>query len=141
MTHIPDMTPCDYFPFEGATDLVAIGWLENGQDYSTGPVPEEFYRRLEELLRDPWQPIVTAGTDECSLCQFEGTRGTANLWVPFSGRVFVAPELILHYVNCHHYQPPDEFVDAVLECPDTRSMAFKRKLIANGGGYITEATK
>jgi hypothetical protein len=34
---------------------------------------------------------------------------------PFS--VFVAPTLIYHYVEVHHYKPPDDFVQALKEGP------------------------
>ena len=115
--------------------------MDDGNDFPVGTVPEAFYRRLTELLRDPWQPFAAAGMHQCSLCQFDGATGTANVFVPFNGRILVAPELILHYINCHNYCPPEEFVDAVLECPDTRSMDYKRKLIANGGRPLLRAKR
>src|SRR5262249_55470525 len=34
---------------------------------------------------------------------------------PFS--IFVAPTLIYHYVEIHHYKPPDDFVRALREGP------------------------
>ena len=35
--------------------------------------------------------------------------------VPFS--VYAAPNLVYHYVDAHHYKPPDEFLDALREGP------------------------
>ncbi len=139
MTYIPDMAPCTYFPVAKGTPLVAVGWLEDGNEFSKGSVTEAFYRRLEHLLREPWQPFVAVGVHQCSLCQFDGPVGTANIFVPSNGRILAAPALILHYVDCHRYRPPEEFVQAVLECPDMRSMDYKRKLLANGGRVFLQA--
>ncbi|MGW0731163.1 DUF7919 family protein [Streptomyces sp. NPDC002851] len=30
------------------------------------------------------------------------------------GRVYVAPNLVTHYIDAHSYQPPQEFIEAVL---------------------------
>lgn len=38
--------------------------------------------------------------------------------------VYVAPELILHYIEAHLYKPPDEFINAVLRSPDQNSSAY-----------------
>lgn len=29
--------------------------------------------------------------------------------------VYMAPALLLHYIQCHQYKPPDEFVNAVID--------------------------
>ena len=141
MPYFPDMKPCTYFAIAGGDYLLAVGWLEGGNEFPTGNVPEAFYRRLEQLLADPWQPFVAAGFHQCSICQFDGVAGGANIFIPSSGRILVAPSLILHYINCHHYRPPAEFVQAVLECPDIRSMDYKKKLLAHGRGFLKAVRK
>jgi hypothetical protein len=133
MTYFPELQECDYFKIEHGCRLVAIGWLEAGESFSTGSVEKNFFQKISGLLNDPWQPLATAGSHECSLCQFEGEIGNKNILVPFDGRIYVAPELILHYVNCHHYKPPAVFVEAVMNCPDSRNMEYKKKLLNNGG--------
>ncbi|PRQ09410.1 hypothetical protein ENSA7_08680 [Enhygromyxa salina] len=42
--------------------------------------------------------------------------GAAELWVPSLDYsvIFVAPNLVYHYVSEHRYAPPNAFVDAVL---------------------------
>lgn len=41
--------------------------------------------------------------------------GSAEIVVKSSsGQVFVAPNLIVHYIEAHSYLPPREFVEAVL---------------------------
>jgi len=49
-------------------------------------------------------------------------QGILNLFVPGTGIVYVAPKLILHYIDAHEYQPPAEFCDAVLACPPMGSV-------------------
>lgn len=124
---------------------VAMGWLGPQSVFPTGPVAPAFFGTLMELLREPWQPAVFAGYHDCELCQFSGgpprvsfgeaqiSVGCNNLFVPCeSGELFVAPSLIAHYIDAHHYQPPARFVSAVTKCPPMRSMAYLRALLACG---------
>jgi len=39
--------------------------------------------------------------------------------------VYAAPDLIYHYVVEHHYCPPDEFIQAVLEGPLPGSLEYE----------------
>ena len=124
---------------------LTVGWLAHGHTFHTGAVPREFFDKLCLLLVSPFQPIATAGHARCDLCQFSGGpgvlqngdavvhMGASNLFVPGAGIVYVAPSLIAHYIDAHSYRPPDEFVEAVLRCPETHSMEYKRLLLANGG--------
>jgi hypothetical protein len=38
--------------------------------------------------------------------------------------VYVAPELVVHYIESHGYQPPEEFIAAVMACPPQESAEF-----------------
>ena len=117
--------------------------------YQTGSAPNDFFDRLTTLIADPWRPpFAAAGGHSCELCRpgvqsvskFSGrefsSHSVQNIFVPHGGRVFVAPEGIAHYIACHRYVPPEEFMRAVLECPDVRSMAFKKLLLSCGGGIL-----
>ena len=73
------------------------------------------------------------GVHECELCQFQPAEGTANIFVPYQGNIYVAPELIVHYIAAHRYKPPQVFVDAVMACPTMNSMDYKKAVLANGG--------
>ncbi len=136
MAHYPDLAPCDYFTPEHDDKLVAVGWLARGHDFSRGDVDYELLTRLHQLLVNPWQPCVAMGTHPCGFCRVSGgpceftldnttaTVGVANLFVPAEGRLFVSPSLILHYIDAHDYWPPSEFCDAVMECPEMRSVEY-----------------
>jgi hypothetical protein len=58
--------------------------------------------------------------------------GATNLYVPADGCVYVAPSMIVHYVDVHRYEPPAVFWEAVMNCPEMASETYKQALIANG---------
>jgi hypothetical protein len=103
----------------------AVGWLEAGHPYRRGPVPEAFVAALRRQVAEAYQPVLYMGFHPCSLCP-EGRQraGLRNLLVPTERLLYVAPELIAHYVEDHGYQPPEEFVAAVLACADQGSVKF-----------------
>lgn len=135
LTWFADQSVCDYFPVQGTTPLRAIGWLDAEHDYPRGKALREVWIKLKDLLQDPWQPVVLCGFHYCNLCMFESDEATgkSNLFMPGDGFLYVCPELIVHYINAHGYAPPEDFCLAVLRCPDTRSMQYKRLFLANGG--------
>jgi hypothetical protein len=80
---------------------------------------------------------VTAGFHRCDLCLYTSEKaGTKNLFVSGEQRVYVAPELILHYMNAHHYRPPEEFCAAVTVCPPMGTPEYRRALLAAGGPAV-----
>ncbi|MCA9066976.1 MAG: hypothetical protein KDA96_28105, partial [Planctomycetaceae bacterium] len=133
MTHFADLSPCTYFPFDIGDKFTAVGWLESDHEYERGPVTEELVAQLTKLLVNPWQPCVTMGWHNCPFCRFSrGPRqftinnttidmGISNLFVPAADTIFVAPSLIVHYIDAHEYCPPQQFQDAVHACPEMRS--------------------
>jgi hypothetical protein len=157
-----DLEPCEYFdrrepyaPEESriwSVALRAVGWLGYKIDFPQGTVPVTVRQRLGSLLKGAWQPCVFMGSYECGLCvqaigditqdhvTSEGrsvnqpARGSNNIFIPGSGFVYVAPELILHYVDRHLYVPPEEFCDAVLACPPMGTPVYFRALRRNSSG-------
>jgi hypothetical protein len=132
MVAIKDLDPFRYLPVERPA-LLAVGWLEAEGEFTRGNVPSEFFQKLGELCIDPWQPAVSAGLHQCSLCQFEPPTFTGNVYVPYHGRIYVAPVGVAHYIAAHWYRPPEEFVQAVLSCPSMRSLQYHKAMLANGG--------
>ena len=139
--YIPDLSPCDYFEiFKHGGHLLAVGWLGRG-DYTRGPVDRRFYEKLKLLLVDPFPTVHFCGFHECEICEFNGARGGKNAFIPGNGCIYACPELITHYINCHSYLPPKEFIDAVMDCPEMRSMEYLKKLLANNGRFLTDGPK
>ena len=54
--------------------------------------------------------------------------GISKLWLPDDGIVYVAPSLILHYIDAHGYSPPVEFREAVIACPPMRSIDYLKAI-------------
>jgi hypothetical protein len=144
VTIFDDLEPCTYFG-RWQDVLRAVGWLGPGHPFAKDVVPEPVFRAIVQLANDPWQPVAVAGRGACGLCRFSGgpanlayggstvALGAANLFIPADGStVFVAPSLILHYIDAHEYCPPPVFQEAVLRCPPTRALAYLKEMKARG---------
>ena len=141
MAHYNDLEACNYFGKDNAHLLRAVGWLSHGKDFQVGSVDSSMFDKLKQLLIDPFQPMMFMGVHECELCQFDGPIGHANLFVPNGSTIFVCPELIVHYIAAHRYRPPDEFVDAVAQCPNTHTMEYKKLFLNSGGRPLVSMSK
>jgi hypothetical protein len=141
MAYYPDFERCTYFDLRDDTNLVAIGWLERGHDFPRGPVDKPFFDRLEALCQRPWPRFVFLGGHECDLCQYGGPYLGYDIFIPYRDRIFAAPAGVIHYVGDHWYRPPDEFIEAVLACPDTESAEYGAALLANGGPELAQDFK
>ena len=141
MAFYPDLDPCSYFDsaaFRPSSFLLAVGWLEREHPFGTGNFDGELYAALSELAKRPWEPVMCLGYHSCTLCDrsdgLEKTRmGGRNLFIPGNGVIYIAPELILHYMKHHLYRPPEEFRQAVVCCPPMSSRAYFKKLKENRG--------
>lgn len=135
-----DLSPCDYFPID--SQMTAVGWLERGKPYATGAIDKSVYLKFVELLKNPWQFAIAGGVHKCDLCQFDAeARGGANLFVPYRGVIYASPALITHYINAHHYLPPNVFCDAILACPPMRSLEYLKALRDAGGKAFARLLK
>ena len=123
-----------------------MGWLSSDFEFNKREPDIDFFQSLCELMKDMWHPpFACAGFHECEICipdmvtssTFEdhrfGSRSIDNLYVPYDGAIYVAPEMIAHYIAIHHYYPPDIFLQAVRQCPPQKSMDYKRLLLECGG--------
>jgi len=89
-------------------------------------------RQSLRSFADPWQPAVAGGAHRCEFCPSRSdgrfTGGSRNIWIPAESIVYVAPELVLHYIEAHAYCPPDGFIAAVLACPQQGSDAYRERM-------------
>jgi hypothetical protein len=109
----------------------AIGWLELGRAFPTGAVSDAFVSALRAHVTDPgrWLAVACAGSHRCDLGGCDGQRGAQHVVIPSRSCVYVAPDLVVHYVEVHSYCPPQEFIDAVLACPEQSSEAYVELVI------------
>jgi hypothetical protein len=96
----------------------AIGWLEGNHSYRRGAVPASFVDRLKQHVRSAYQPVKIWGWHDCTLCPRDGAaRGASNVMIPTPELLYIAPGMVVHYIEDHDYHPPEEFIEAVLACP------------------------
>jgi hypothetical protein len=117
-----------FFPDMGCESLVAagnhvraIGWLHPDHAYTKGDVSGKFLARLREFAAQSSESAEAlyfgafGGFHTCEFCR--QAYGNGNFGVPSGDVLFVAPELVVHYIEQHGYSPPAEFVAAVLVSP------------------------
>ena len=113
---IEDLSTQAYFAHGG--NVRAVGWLEAGHSFPRGPVAPEFLAVLKEHVAKACQPVNFMGEHHCILCDegpppWKSRKGHRNLLVPTAGLLYVAPELVVHYIEDHGYQPPVSGIDPI----------------------------
>lgn len=123
MTHYPELSLYD-FDFHAEPEGLTVGWLEGDQSYARGEVAaegREILVGLAALLQNK-----SRGYHYCTLCtemrEWFGVSGAGHARfrlggaeirvVSDSGQLYVAPNLVLHYIADHGYRPPEEFLAA-----------------------------
>jgi hypothetical protein len=131
MTYYADLSPYRYNFNRAIEGVVNIGWLDPSVSYQQGDVPDVVAMKLIELYHRKQHVHVMRGFQQCPFCpakpddwrywiiletsEGEVHLGNAELWIPGkSGEFYASPNLIIHYIMEHHYQPPQEYIDAVL---------------------------
>jgi hypothetical protein len=111
--YIPDLTTPPHFVNDSLRMPVAIGWLDIAHSFEKGPSSLDFQRKLDDICSRPVRR--TRSFQPCVFCQNGNVSGNGEVHVLGSaGAIFVAPELIGHYVKVHEYLPPASFIDAVM---------------------------
>lgn len=127
----------DLYPMEHRA-ILGVGWLDKTMSYPKDDVDPRFVKKLADLLVDPWYPYPTLSSHRCDFCRFSRGPvfvsiagrslriGDKILFVPGDGKLYAAPNMIVHYIDSHEYAPPEEFVAAVLKCPAMDSEAYRK---------------
>jgi len=128
--YFKDLTPVKYCTDYHCGDALQVGWLSIEYEFPRGDTPEEFRRVLRLLSAESVNQCM--GWHDCEFCEtpprksFFSSRaptrtnfalkGNGEIHVPAAqgNIVYVAPQLVAHYVEEHCYLPPNEFVEAVL---------------------------
>jgi hypothetical protein len=123
-----DLSTYTYSHLPGGPPALNVGWLDLEHAYPQGTVPDSFLDRLWAFCRRPG--FRSGGCHGCEFCQTlwvsicerrkDETLGLSSAEIRVVGRdgtVYAAPDLIYHYVVAHHYCPPEEFIQAVMETP------------------------
>ncbi len=99
----------------------AVGWLHPQYPFPQGTVPAMVIERLREFTQRCGESTRAldwgsfGGLHNCEFCGHFYAVG--NFGVPDGPVLFVAPEMVTHYVEQHKYVPPDEFILALKRSP------------------------
>lgn len=101
-----------------------VGWPSITKPFSQGSVSPDFIHALMKHVEEVWVPILYAGWHDCEFCVDEPDISSFDLCIPAGNILYFAPAMIGHYVVAHQYQPPQEFVEAVLTSPAQATPEF-----------------
>lgn len=127
MAYFPDLSHYVYGTTFPEPHILNIGWLSKDHRYERGPSPEWLIKNLRDRIAAPVN--LYRGKHACEFCPEppmkrlaggievadhpENTLGNGEIRVrALDGRIYVAPVLIYHYIVCHEYLPPGEFLAA-----------------------------
>lgn len=99
----------------------AVGWLSDEHPFPESDVPEDVVERIRTFAARWGEGVealgwcLLAGPHNCELCG--DFRASGNFGVPSADLLYVAPEMLLHYVEKHRYRAPEAFQAAILKSP------------------------
>lgn len=139
MSHFPDLSPYAY-GYGSHSGVLHVGWLDNKHPFTKGDVDVRLIEKMKCLASRPVE--LYRGKHHCELCiepldlvktylpngiVIDPTCSWAQWWdahtsngeirVSRKGFTFAAPVLIVHYIEAHHYLPPEQFLNAIDETP------------------------
>lgn len=134
--YFPDLSPYPRSILEAALNPISVGWLAKSHIYAHGAVSEKFKQLLFEFCLN--SVCKTRGFHNCEFCIprselpiliQQGDReiwlGSAEIRVVYGEKVYAAPNLIYHYIIAHNYNPPEEFIEAVLKGIPSGSIEYQ----------------
>jgi hypothetical protein len=125
MAYFEDLSAYAYQPRYSRPGTRNVGWLARGHEFDTMIPTEDVLDRLWNVCKI--SVAQTRGLHDCDLCPTEDDNshfverngetlllGSAEIRVfSKSGTIYASPTLIYHYVACHHYLPPEDFIEAL----------------------------
>jgi len=140
MAYFPDLSPYAY-GHGSHPGVVHVGWLGHGHPYATGIVDLHLIEKMKRLATKPVE--LYRGKHFCELCieppnlvktylpngivldpqcswmhWYEQHSSNGEIRVSRGGATFAAPVLVVHYIEAHHYLPPEVFLKAIEEAPE-----------------------
>jgi hypothetical protein len=129
-----DLTPYEYGYEMPRANVLNVGWLSRGHAFPVGAVSQRFVKALRRLVKSPENlyrgyhrcefcpdpPVVVSSTGLRVIDPPGETMGNGEIRVAGpEGLIYVAPVLVAHYVEVHHYRPPEPFIRAVIAADGT----------------------
>ena len=127
-------------------NMIAVGWLDQENDYplATTKISTAITDRLRFFHK--WYKFsanIVRGFTPCPVCSEYYDKnglllGHAELWIPFGGKIYAAPNFMLHYIEDHNYSPPAEYLNALLNADITLADSIEAFEDALWNGSVTE---
>lgn len=131
--YCPDLSPYHYTCPTGLPGTHSIGWLDRSAAFPTGKVEEQVLEDLRQVAATPVH--LMRGTHACPFCSSKPMAdGNGELWLRRpGGPIYVAPTLLIHYIESHHYRPPEEFLALIAAEVEAVPEVELRRLIEDHG--------
>lgn len=126
-----DMSDYCYYLKKPLNTVQNVGWLDSSRKYKTGEISKYFLPKLACIItgNDIFnaQVNVIRGVHPCALSNctindvncdqyYKANLGSSEVWIPFNNNFLATPTMVYHYIEKHHYLPPEPFIKAVMAC-------------------------
>lgn len=120
--YMRDLSTYRFHGCDGLPNVLPVGWLSREQPFHKGTVTGTVLRKLTELavfksihFMRGFHPCECCSTREIAAVSGGAAKllGSAEIWIPGKHGLYASPNLIVHYIQAHGYQPPSEYLEAV----------------------------
>lgn len=122
----PDLSDYQYNLASPIEKVKNIGWLEKPHPFSEGLSEPFFVKKLFSIIKYK-EFNIYRGVQDCYYCNHddfiygfsdndEVFLGHGEIWVPSITKdiIYTSPTLMYHYIEKHHYLPPQDYIDSVM---------------------------
>ena len=124
MTYFKDLSKYTYQSNQQYENqkIVNVGWLDIKNDFPTGNLDIDVLNTLKKLSEKPKN--ICRGFHECDICISPNTetefkeifireKGNGEIHITDIETTYIAPVMIVHFIEKHNYLPPIEFINAI----------------------------
>ena len=128
MAYFVDLSEYSYLEKFADRKCLNVGWLSGDVKFSKGNIAPELIDKLKLLSKN--LEHITRGHHYCEFCEppifsprgenfvctlvKDAPNGNGEIWLDSEdGTRYIAPALLVHYIEEHNYLPPKEFLDAL----------------------------
>ncbi|NCS50695.1 MAG: hypothetical protein GPJ29_23535 [Microcystis aeruginosa BK11-02] len=111
--------------------LLNVGWIGNEIKQNSNSIDDKIFKSLCYNIREfiKYPVNLYRGSHRCEICGYdpyvpgvEYKGGNGEIWIQGPNNlVFVAPTMILHYIEDHKYVPPIEFIQSAVNVSSMES--------------------
>lgn len=133
---IEDLTEYDACPDVERIGMapLAVGFLQRKQPFESGDVNAKLVNKLLPFCATNIRVFGLPQAMPCPICnekvsiEINGKMvrlGSAEIRIIGDEAIYAAPDLLPHYIEAHGYQPPAEFIDAVMRGSGVNSAEYR----------------